>query len=101
MTCDGCVKDISQALHKVEGKSHRLCIYTVAKRLVAIPGITKVEANLKDQLIFIEGTAPPSSIVTAIQNTGRDAILRGTGASNSTFSLYWLIRVTFQSLDVS
>jgi copper chaperone for superoxide dismutase len=56
-----------------------------AKRLVAIPGITKVEANLKDQLVFIEGTAPPSSIVTAIQNTGRDAILRGTGASNSTF----------------
>ncbi|KAL4910359.1 hypothetical protein BDW74DRAFT_144948 [Aspergillus multicolor] len=64
MTCDGCVKDVSQALNKVEG-------------------VNKVEANLKDQLVFIEGTAPPSSIVTAIQNTGRDAILRGTGASNN------------------
>lgn len=42
-----------------------------------------VEANLKDQLVFIEGTAPPSSIVSAIQATGRDAILRGSGTSNS------------------
>lgn len=37
MTCDGCVKDISGALHQLQG-------------------ITKVEANLKDQLVAIEGT---------------------------------------------
>ena len=43
-----------------------------------------MDANLKDQLIFIEGTAPPSSIVTAIQDTGRDAILRGSGNTNGT-----------------
>ncbi|KAJ5673755.1 hypothetical protein N7462_009194 [Penicillium macrosclerotiorum] len=64
MTCEGCVKDISNSLHKVDG-------------------VNKVEADLKDQLVFIEGTAPPSSIVTAIQNTGRDAVLRGSGTSNS------------------
>ncbi|KAI9375337.1 superoxide dismutase [Aspergillus egyptiacus] len=64
MSCDGCVKDVSQSLTKLEG-------------------INKVEANLKDQLVFIEGTAPPSSIVRAIQSTGRDAILRGSGTSNS------------------
>ncbi|KAL4889375.1 superoxide dismutase [Aspergillus ambiguus] len=64
MTCEGCVKDISSSLQKIEG-------------------IHKVEANLKDQLVFIEGTAPPSSIVSAIQDTGRDAILRGSGTSNS------------------
>ncbi len=46
-------------------------------------GINKVSANLQDQLIAIEGTAAPSSIVAAIQDTGRDAILRGTGKSNS------------------
>ena len=46
-------------------------------------GITKVEADLKNQLVFIEGTAPPSSIVSAIESTGRDAILRGSGRSNS------------------
>lgn len=52
-----------------------------------VAGIKKVGANLKDQLVFVEGTAPPSSIVSAIQDTGRDAILRGSGTSNSTFLL--------------
>ncbi|KAL2068103.1 hypothetical protein VTL71DRAFT_16201 [Oculimacula yallundae] len=64
MTCESCVKDISGSLHKLNG-------------------IQKVEANLKDQLVTIEGTAAPSAIVAAIQSTGRDAILRGTGGSNS------------------
>ncbi|KAJ5501300.1 Superoxide dismutase copper chaperone [Penicillium expansum] len=64
MTCEGCVKSISNSVHSLEG-------------------INKVEANLKDQLVFIEGTAPPSSIVTAIESTGRDAILRGSGTTNS------------------
>ncbi|KAL2815291.1 superoxide dismutase [Aspergillus granulosus] len=64
MSCESCVKDISQALNQLQG-------------------INKVDANLQDQLVFVEGTAPPSSIVTAIQGTGRDAILRGSGASNS------------------
>lgn len=103
MTCDGCAKDISGALHR-------------------LPGITKVEANVQDQLVSVEGTGPypgsdhdsdgllsrlltypvprfwcqdglltsqtylaaaPSAIVEAIQATGRDAILRGSGTSNS------------------
>ena len=87
MTCDGCAKDITGALHK-------------------LPGITKVEANVADQLVSVEGTgssdgaaifrvhrtvyanpetltAAPSAIVEAIQATGRDAILRGSGTSNS------------------
>ena len=51
---------------------------------LTVPGIQKVEANLKDQLVFIEGTAPPSTVVSAIQATGRDAILRGSGSTNST-----------------
>ncbi|CAP69175.1 uncharacterized protein PODANS_7_11310 [Podospora anserina S mat+] len=64
MHCESCAKDISQALFKVSG-------------------ITKVEPDVKEQLVTIEGTAPPSAIVDAIQATGRDAILRGSGASNS------------------
>lgn len=39
--------------------------------------------DLKDQLVFIEGTTAPSSIVSAIESTGRDAILRGSGRSNT------------------
>ncbi|KAK6584393.1 hypothetical protein PZA11_002617 [Diplocarpon coronariae] len=64
MTCQSCINDISGSLHKLRG-------------------IEKVEANLKDQLVTITGTAAPSAIVAAIQSTGRDAILRGAGGSNS------------------
>lgn len=64
MKCEACVKDVSDTLHKLQG-------------------ISKVEANLKDQLVLVEGTAAPSTIVKAIQSTGKDAILRGSGAANS------------------
>ncbi|KAI0104128.1 heavy-metal-associated domain-containing protein [Nemania sp. FL0031] len=64
MTCDSCVKSVSDALFSLDG-------------------ITDVDANLKDQLVAIKGTAAPSAIVSAIEATGRDAILRGSGASNS------------------
>ncbi|KAF2241639.1 Cu,Zn superoxide dismutase-like protein [Trematosphaeria pertusa] len=64
MTCEACIKDIEGSLHQLSG-------------------IQKVTANLKDQLVSIEGTAAPSAIVAAIQATGRDAILRGSGKSNS------------------
>ncbi|KAG7429193.1 Superoxide dismutase 1 copper chaperone [Fusarium oxysporum f. sp. raphani] len=64
LSCDGCVKAVSDSLYK-------------------LGGISNVEGNLKDQLISVKGTDPPSAIVEAIQATGRDAILRGTGASNS------------------
>ena len=50
---------------------------------LTVKGITKVEARLADQLVLVEGTAAPSSIVAAIQGTGRDAILRGSGGTNS------------------
>ncbi|ROW12239.1 hypothetical protein VMCG_00024 [Cytospora schulzeri] len=44
MTCDGCAKDVSGALYKLDG-------------------ITKVEANHKDQLVRIEGTGAAVSIL--------------------------------------
>ncbi|KAG5935120.1 hypothetical protein E4U60_003360 [Claviceps pazoutovae] len=64
LSCDGCIKAVSDSL------------YTLG-------GITKVQGNLTDQLISVEGSAAPSAIVEAIQSTGRDAILRGSGASDS------------------
>jgi copper chaperone for superoxide dismutase len=42
-----------------------------------------VSADLKAQLIHITGNAAPSAIVSAIQDTGRDAILRGSGTAES------------------
>jgi len=64
LSCEDRVTDVSGSLYKLNG-------------------ITNVTANLKDQLISVEGTAAPSAIVEAIQSTGRDAILRGSGKSNS------------------
>ncbi|KAH8126051.1 hypothetical protein FP744_10005035 [Trichoderma asperellum] len=64
LSCDGCVKSVSDSIYKLDG-------------------ISKVEGNLKDQLISVEGSVAPSAIVEAIQATGRDAILRGSGTSNS------------------
>lgn len=85
MTCDGCVKDISGSLNKVEGMvsmGYMLCVCICVAN--ACVGVRKVDADLKNQLVFVEGVASPSSIVSAIQDTGRDAILRGSGTSNST-----------------
>ncbi|GBF66678.1 superoxide dismutase copper chaperone [Trichophyton mentagrophytes] len=65
LTCESCIKDVSKPLYELSG-------------------IKKVDASLADQLIVVEGTAAPSAIVAAIQSTGRDAILRGSGTSNST-----------------
>lgn len=42
MTCEGCVKDVSDSLYKVDG-------------------ISKVEANLKEQLVRVEGTGMSSA----------------------------------------
>ena len=67
----------------------KVCLFDVVSNglltwlTLPFPGVAKIEANLKDQLFYIEGTAAPSSIVSAIESTGRDAILRGSGKSNS------------------
>ncbi|KAK8171011.1 superoxide dismutase copper chaperone-like protein [Phyllosticta citrichinensis] len=55
----------------------------IPDELIEPIGINKVEGDLQNQLVSIEGTASPSTIVQAIQDTGRDAILRGSGAANS------------------
>lgn len=44
LSCDGCVKSVSDSLYKLDG-------------------ITKVEANLKDQLISVEGSGEPHGTI--------------------------------------
>ena len=51
--------------------------------LTIIEGIHNVSADLKTQLVSVTGNAAPSAIVAAIQDTGRDAILRGSGKAES------------------
>ncbi|RYP08250.1 hypothetical protein DL764_001984 [Monosporascus ibericus] len=56
---------------------------SVSDSLYSLEGIAKVDVSLKDQLVTVEGTVSPSAIVRVIEATGRDAILRGSGASNT------------------
>ncbi|MCJ1285653.1 hypothetical protein MMC26_004994 [Xylographa opegraphella] len=65
MHCASCVRDVSAALRTLDG-------------------VAGIEASLATQTLTVTGTAAPSAIVSAIQSTGRDAILRGSGASNGT-----------------
>lgn len=64
LSCEGCIKAVSTSLYKING-------------------IDNVSADLKSQLISVTGNAAPSAIVAAIQDTGRDAILRGSGKAES------------------
>jgi len=82
MTCDSCIKDIEGSLNQLSGASAIHARHSASNRRYT--GITKITANLQDQVVSVEGTAAPSAIVDAIQATGRDAILRGSGKSNST-----------------
>lgn len=64
LSCEDCIKDVSTSLYN-------------------LPGITSVNADLQKQLVTVRGNAAPSSIVSSIQSTGRDAILRGSGTADS------------------
>lgn len=59
------------------------CVESVSKVLKPINGISHFDIDLKENLVTTEGSIPPSEIVKAIQSTGRDAIIRGTGKPNS------------------
>lgn len=64
MTCDDCTKSIGNALSDVGG-------------------VESVSFDLGKSLVTVHGSMSPSAVVSAIEDTGRDAIVRGTGAPNS------------------
>lgn len=59
------------------------CSESIKKSVDSLQCIEAVQCDLKNQLVSVTGTCAPSSIVKAIQATGKDAIVRGTGESNS------------------
>ncbi|KAL9134501.1 MAG: hypothetical protein Q9175_004317 [Cornicularia normoerica] len=64
MHCDACIKDISSALSK-------------------LPGVRETDFSLPKQLLTTTSTTPLSAIISTIEDTGRTAILRGSGKANS------------------
>ncbi|KAH3677972.1 hypothetical protein OGATHE_000627 [Ogataea polymorpha] len=56
---------------------------SVTEALKPVHGISKLDVDLEAQKITVKGHAAPSKIIEAIQKTGKDAIIRGTGKPNS------------------
>jgi copper chaperone for superoxide dismutase len=59
------------------------CVDSVSDALKGLPGVNSFDVNLRNNIVTTVGLAPPSLIVSSIQKTGRDAIIRGTGKPNS------------------
>ena len=59
------------------------CVDSISHVLKGLGGIKSYDIDLEDNLVTTTGTTPPSTIIKAIQNTGKDAIIRGTGQPNS------------------
>jgi copper chaperone for superoxide dismutase len=59
------------------------CITDVNEALKTLDGVETVECDLTNQLITVHGNSAPSRIIKAMQDIGRDAIVRGTGKPNS------------------
>jgi copper chaperone for superoxide dismutase len=57
------------------------CVDSVSKVLSQIPGITNFKVSLENQSVLVDGTAVPSKVTKALRETGRAAILRGSGES--------------------
>jgi copper chaperone for superoxide dismutase len=59
------------------------CVDSVTSALSKVSGIEKFNVDLQNNLVTTIGSIPPSEIVRAIQSSGKDAIIRGTGKPNS------------------
>lgn len=59
------------------------CVDSVKEALGTLNGLEDVKVDLPTETVTVIGALPPSEIVKKIQETGRDAIIRGTGRPNS------------------
>ncbi|RKP25098.1 superoxide dismutase [Syncephalis pseudoplumigaleata] len=63
MTCESCVQDIKAALkHESD--------------------IERIDIDLQNQSVVVEGKAPPSRLTRLLKETGRTVIVRGMGVAN-------------------
>lgn len=59
------------------------CVEAVEEALKTLERLENVKVDLASQTVQVTGCLPPSDIVRKIQETGKDAIIRGTGKPNS------------------
>ncbi|KAJ2602057.1 copper chaperone [Coemansia sp. RSA 1722] len=61
MTCQSCVDDVTRVLSSV-------------------PGVDKIDVTLSNKQVMVEGSVGPSAVLKAIKDSGRSAVVRGTGS---------------------
>jgi len=59
------------------------CQRSVSNKLLDIEGVNSIDVDLPQQEVVINGEVAPSLIVKNMQEIGRDAFVRGSGAPNS------------------
>ncbi|KAJ1796351.1 copper chaperone [Coemansia sp. RSA 2399] len=59
------------------------CVDDVTKVLGSVSGVDKIDVSLSDKQVVVEGTAGPLSLLNAIKDSGRAAVVRGTGSGVS------------------
>ncbi|VEU23225.1 DEKNAAC104348 [Brettanomyces naardenensis] len=59
------------------------CVQSVTNAVKSLGGIDSVSCDIENKRVSVIGSVAPSKIIEAIQGTGRDAIIRGTGKANS------------------
>ena len=64
------------------------CVNSVSKVLSQVPGINDFKVSLANQSVLVDGTIAPSKITKALRETGRAAILRGSGESGDGLGYY-------------
>jgi len=67
------------------------CVDSVSKVLRGITGIDAFKVSLEDQSVLVDGTVAPSKITAALRETGRAAILRGSGESGDGLGLHTML----------
>lgn len=55
------------------------CVESVKSALTHVHGISRIETELGEQRVLIQGSAPPSQLHQALKSTGKTIILRGCG----------------------
>ena len=64
------------------------CVDSISKVLSGIPGINEFRVSLENESVFVNGSVAPSKITHALRETGRAAILRGSGDNGDGLGLY-------------
>ena len=57
------------------------CVNSISNILKEIKGVNSFDISLEDQSVLVEGTVAPSKITKALRESGRAAVLRGSGDS--------------------